>query len=149
MDVFTAKLDRHLQTFRELESLQEEALTAVKNNVLEGLSNLMTRQSVVLKSIGDEKADLKPYLDQWESLSKESRQNLRHGPAGEILDLLEKVAHGIGAKHQAMFGGEGISQNGGPLDGNNGNSGNKNAEAESEASQIGLNQTINLYRAFL
>ncbi len=149
MEVFTAKLDCHLQTFRELESLQEEALAAVKNNVLEGLSNLMLRQSAVLKSIGEEKADLKPYLDQWESLSKESRENLRQGRAGEILDLLEKVAHGIGAKHQAMFGGEGINENGSGLGGSAGNNGDKNGEVESDSAQNGLNQTINLYRAFL
>ena len=140
LEIFIGLLSKHLETFKELENLQATALNAVKNHVLDGLAGHMTRQGEVLSSIAREKADLRPYLDQWEGLKPEVRQQLRDGKAGQILLALEDVAKGIQAKHQEMFGAEDTGVSGGAV-------GNAGASQESVAKQPDLSQTINAYRA--
>jgi transposase len=138
LETFTGLLGKHLETFRELESLQAAALQGVKNQVLEGLAGLMTRQADVMAAIAREKSELRPFLDQWEGLKPEVRQELRNGKAGDILTALETVAKSIQAKHQEMFGedlgaatpGQGGAEGGG-----------------AEAKPQDLSQTINIYRA--
>lgn len=111
-----------MQTFCELEKLQSSALASVKNQAMESLTQLLSRQALIMDAITQEKMALKPYLDQWESLDSQVREKFRSGKAGEILVDLEKVANSIQAKHQEMFGAE---------------------ESKSE----NLSQTINIYRA--
>ena len=81
------------------------------------------------RAIAREKGELKPYLDQWEGLPAAERARLRAGRPGEILDALEAVAHGIQARHQAMFGDDGAS-----------------AKPAKEEPPQDLSQMINLYR---
>ena len=140
LETFTGLLAKHLETFRELESLQATALKAVKNQVLEGLAGLMTRQGEILSAIAREKAELRPFLDQWEALRPEARERLRGGRAGEILLALENVAHAIQARHQDMFGADdgGIADPGKAQPGEAG---------QAAAQPADLSQTINIYRA--
>ncbi len=137
LETFTGLLGKHLETFRELESLQAAALEGVKNQILEGLSGLMTRQQDVMASISREKEALRPYLDQWEALKPEERQQLRNGRAGEILADLETVAKSIQAKHQEMFGGEDAAPG----------AGTEGGAKDAPAKPADLSQTINIYRA--
>jgi hypothetical protein len=124
-------LARHLETFKEFESLQMTALDGVKAQGLEGLASLLARQQGIMAAIAREKAELKPFLDQWEKLEAGERAALRAGRPGEILDALEAVARGIQARHQAMFGDDG--------------SGPAAAKAQEEPPRD-LSQMINLYR---
>ena len=135
LGVFTGLLGRHLETFRTLEGIQKQALEGMKTQGMEGLAALMARQGEVLQAIGREKAELRPYLDQWEQLPPEARGALRKGEAGEILDALEAVAQGIAARHQEMFGEDpGAAK---PAQGE--------AKSGDEPPQD-LSQTINFYR---
>lgn len=137
MGVFTGLLGRHLETFRTLEEIQKQALACMQNQGMEGLADLMDRQAEVLQAIGREKAELRPYLDEWERLPAEERGAHRQGQAGSILDALEAVAQGIQARHQEMFGED--PGGGKPAQGAQG------AEAVPAPPQD-LSQTINLYR---
>lgn len=118
-----------------LESLQAKALDGMKGQGVEGLTALLASQQEVLQSIAREKAELKPYLDQWERLEAGDRAKLRQGRAGEILDALEAVAQGIQAKHQAMFGDDGSA---GPA--------GASGQAKAEEPAPDLSQTIKFYR---
>ena len=120
---------RHLETFKEFERLQMSALEGVKSQGLEGLAAMLARQQEIMAAIAREKGELKPYLDQWEGLPAAERARLRAGRPGEILDALEAVAHGIQARHQAMFGDDGAS-----------------AKPAKEEPPQDLSQMINLYR---
>lgn len=121
---------RHLATFREFEGLQLAALEGVKSRGLEGLDSLLARQRDIMDAIAREKAELRPYLDQWEGLPAEERARLRAGRPGEILDGLESVARAIQERHQAMFGDDGSGT----------------ARPAAEPAPRDLSQTINLYR---
>ena len=139
MGVFTDLLRKHLETFRTLEEIQKQALAGMQSQGMEGLAALMARQGEVLQAIGREKAELRPYLDQWEQLPAEVRGEHRRGEAGRILDALEGVAQGIQARHQEMFGEDpGAAK---PARGTQG----AGAEAEAAPPQD-LSQTINFYR---
>jgi hypothetical protein len=143
LDTLIGLLTKHLQTFRALDGLQVSALHAVKNQVLEGLPELLTKQSDIMSAIAQEKTELRPYLDQWELLKPEVRQAMRNGRAGEIQLELEKVAHAIQARHQEMFGADegGANQTGQAQGG---------LEAKAPAAPApDLSQTINSYRALL
>lgn len=147
METFTGLLGKHLETFRELESLQAAALEGVKKQLLEGLSGLMTRQQEIMAAISKEKEGLRPYLDRWEALPPDERQQLRNGKAGEILGALEAVAKSIQSKHQEMFGGEDAGASAGGSDGSGGSGGKSGQGAKEAAKPADLSQTINIYRA--
>lgn len=137
LDIFTGLLGRHLETFRKLEEIQKQALAGMQNQGMEGLAALMARQTEVLQAIGREKAELRPYLDQWEQLPADVRGAHRQGEAGRILDALETVAQGIQARHQEMFGEDpGAAK---PAQG-------KPGAGADDAPPQDLSQTINLYR---
>ena len=143
METLIGLLTKHLETFRELESLQVSALHAVKNQILEGLPELITRQSDIMSSIAREKTELRPFLDQWEGLKPEVRQELRNGRAGEIQKELEKVAHAIQARHQEMFGADDVgSAESGQIQG-------EKQGPDSASPPPNLSETINSYRALL
>ena len=127
-------LEKHLKTFRELEGLQVAAFERMKNQLLEGLSELLTRQQAVTQAIAEEKAQLRPYLDQWEALTAGERERLRAGKPGEILEALETVAQAIQARHQDWFGADAA-----PASADAGDAGS--------AGQADLDQLINLYRS--
>ena len=131
-------MGKHLDTFRELERLQMSALDSVKNQGLEGLAAMLERQQEIMAAIVREKGELRPFLDQWESLEKGERARLRAGRPGEILESLETVAKAIQARHQEMFGAD---ETAGPASG-----GKPGAPMETEK-QPDLSQMINLYRA--
>lgn len=141
---------RHLETFRELERLQMTALEGVKNQGLEGLAAMLARQQEIMADIARGKAELKPYLDQWEGLPADVRAKLRAGRPGEILEALETVAQGIQSRHQAMYGADEPvapdSSGNVPAPGNGpaGAAGKAAADAEK---QPDLSQMINIYRA--
>jgi hypothetical protein len=141
LEHFIGLLSKHLETFRELERLQGTALEAVKSQAMDGLADLLNRQGEVMASIGQEKSELRPLLDKWESLKPEVRQKLREGRAGNILTALETVAHAIQAKHQEMFGEEvaGAAASGSTSEAGSGSDGSSAAQD--------LSQTINKYRA--
>lgn len=120
--------------------LQAAALSAVKNQLLDGLSAVVAKQGDIMTAIAKEKSELKPYLDEWEKLQPEIRSQYRQGKAGNILSALENVAQSIQAKHQEMFGSDEPS-----LAGSNGSSG-ENKIALDPAPD--LSQTINIYRSF-
>jgi hypothetical protein len=101
----------------------------VKSQGLEGLAAMLARQQEIMAAIAREKAELRPYLDQWEGLPAAERARLRSGRPGEILDALEAVARGIQARHQAMFGDDGSA-----------------AAKAGEEPPRDLSQMINLYR---
>ncbi len=96
-----------------------------------------------MSAIAREKAELRPYLDQWEVLKPEVRQAMRNGRAGEIQQELEKVAHAIQARHQEMFGADEVAstQTGQPHSGHD--------DKVPAAPAPDLSQTINSYRALL
>jgi hypothetical protein len=144
-------LGKHLETFRELESLQSAALDGMKNQGIEGLTAMLAKQQEILAAIGREKGGLRPFLDQWEGLPAAERARLRAGRPGEILDALETVANTIQARHQAMFGADeaalgaatssGASASGPALSGGTAGSGN-----DAPAQEPDLSQRINIYR---
>jgi hypothetical protein len=152
LETFTALLSGHLDTFRELESLQMSALEGLKNQGIEGLSAMLSRQQEILAAISSQKAELRPYLDQWEGLKPDDRAKLRAGRPGEILDALEAVAKGIQARHQEMFGADeamGAAQGGTAGQGNPGVTGQQgSADAAAKGGvQPDLSQMIHLYRS--
>jgi hypothetical protein len=152
LDTFTALLSGHLDTFRELESLQMSALEGLKNQGIEGLTAMLGRQQEILAAIGRQKSELRPYLDQWEGLKAEDRAKLRAGRPGEILDALESVAKGIQARHQEMFGADetvGAAQGGSAAQGNAGvtDQGDGAKDAAKGDAQPDLSQMIHLYRS--
>ncbi|MEO7424907.1 MAG: hypothetical protein ABI036_06960 [Fibrobacteria bacterium] len=149
METFTGLLAKHLETFRELESLQVKALEGMKSNGLEGLAAMLARQQDVMSAIALEKSGLRPYLDQWEGLQSEMRAQLRAGRPGEILQALETVAQGIQARHAEMFGADemsGLGNRSAP----SAAGGAKPADggiAKDPPSAPDLSQMINIYRA--
>ena len=141
LEIFTGLLGRHLETFRELETLQTAALKGAQGQGLEGLTAMLSRQQEILASIAREKGGLKPYLDQWEALPAEERARLRAGRPGEILEALETVAQTIQSRHQQMFGAEDASM-GSAGQTQPGAAGN----ASGAAAEPDLSQRIHLYR---
>lgn len=137
LDIFTGLLARHLETFKALENLQAKALQGMGAQSVDGIAALMAGQQDVLMSIAREKAELKPYLDEWEKLAPEERGRLRQGKAGEILDALETVARGIQARHQDWFGEDPGTEKAKPA-------GEAGKPAAAEAQDI--SQKIKLYR---
>ncbi len=138
METFVRLLSRHLDTFRGLETLQAAALKGVQNQAVESLTDLLAKQGDVMTAIAREKAELKPYLDQWESLDAGLKQELRAGKPGEILMALESIAQSIQARHQDMFGADDSAASG---------SGQKQGQATGSPPAPDLAQTINIYRA--
>jgi hypothetical protein len=150
LEKFTELLARHLETFRELERLQVAAFDSMKNRILEGLADLLGRQQAVTVTIAREKAELRPYLDQWEALEPDERRKLREGKPGEIQEALETVAQAIQARHQEWFGSDAEPPGTAPPAGSGpaatGEAGT--AADESGKGQAGdLSQLINLYRS--
>jgi hypothetical protein len=139
LETFTGLLAKHLETFRELERLQVTALEGVKSQGLEGLAAMLARQQEILAAIAGEKAELRPYLDQWEGLQADARAGMRAGRPGEILEALETVAQGIQARHQAMFGADDA--------GAQGAAGTGGQPQKPDAKEPDLSQMINIYRA--
>lgn len=152
LETFTGLLGKHLETFRELESLQSAALQGMKNQGMDGLAAMLARQQEILAAIALEKGGLRPFLDQWESLPAAERARLRQGRPGEILDALEGVAQTIQARHQEMFGADDADMGSAPAAGGSasdpaapGVSGNVSGKA-AQAQEPDLSQRINIYR---
>jgi hypothetical protein len=147
LETFTGLLAKHLETFRELESLQVKALEGMKSNGLEGLAAMLARQQDVMAAIALEKSGLRPYLDQWESLQTEMRAQLRAGRPGEILQALETVAQGIQARHAEMFGADEMSGNRSAPSAAGGAKPADGEMAKDPPTAPDLSQMINIYRA--
>jgi hypothetical protein len=133
LDTFTGLMSKHLESFRTLESLQKAALEGMKNQGVEGLADLLQKQQQVYVDIAGQMAEIKPLLNQWESLPAPEREKLRQGKAGEILAALEDVAQAIQKRHKEMFGGDAEAP---AADG---------AEKPAEG-PVDISQRINLYR---
>ena len=148
LDTFTGLLGKHLETFRELESLQSAALQGMKNQGIDGLAAMLARQQEILAAIALEKGGLRPFLDQWESLPAAERARLRAGRPGEILDALEAVAQAIQARHQEMFGADDARMGSAPAartsTTDSAAAGGSGQEAPSQ--EPDLSQRINIYR---
>lgn len=141
-------MGKHLETFRALEGLQTAALEGMKSQGIEGLTAMLAKQQEILAAISMEKSGLRPFLDQWESLSATERARLRAGRPGEILDALEAVANTIQARHQAMFGADDAALGSAPSAGTGPSGATPSAGSgkDSQAPETDLSQRINIYR---
>jgi hypothetical protein len=148
LETFTGLLGKHLETFRELESLQSAALQGMKNQGIDGLAAMLAKQQEILAAIGREKGGLRPFLDQWEGLPAAERARLRAGRPGEILDALEAVARAIQARHQEMFGADDAAMGSAPAAGASasGPAASGGSSQEAPAQEPDLSQRINIYR---
>lgn len=148
METFTGLLGKHLETFRELESLQSAALQGMKNQGLDGLAAMLARQQEILAAIGKEKGGLRPFLDQWEGLPAAERARLRAGRPGEILDALETVAQAIHARHQEMFGADEAAPGSAPSSAtpSAGTAASDGSPGNPASPETDLSQRINIYR---
>ena len=145
LETFTGLLGKHLETFRELESLQSAALQGMKNQGLDGLAAMLAKQQEILAAIGREKGGLRPFLDQWEGLPADERARLRTGRPGEILDALEAVAQAIQARHQEMFGADDAAPGSAPASARD-SSASGGSDKEAPVQEPDLSQRINIYR---
>ena len=148
LETFTGLLGKHLETFRELESLQSAALQGMKSQGLDGLAAMLAKQQEILAAIGREKGGLRPFLDQWEGLPAAERARLRAGRPGEILDALETVAQAIQARHQEMFGADDSAPGSASSAGNPspGKAASGGSAGQAPPQEPDLSQRINTYR---
>lgn|GEM_PF-6745903 len=88
---------------RELESLQEAALSSLNQGAFSGLMELVQKQEEVQVRIAATRGQLSPVLQKFESLPEGDKAEMREKGVGEIIRQIEAVAHAIQGRHTGAF----------------------------------------------